>query len=88
MFLSVLIVCSTISLGWEVQYHAKNGHLPNWAEAVNALFCLIFVIELLMRMLMERSAFLLGQECHWNCFDTVVVSSSVLEEIAQRSAFQ
>jgi len=39
----------------------------------------LFVLELVLRMLAEEGSFCFGAEWHWNLFDTVVVSVSVVE---------
>lgn len=47
----------------------------------DALFCIFFSAELVLRAIAERTKFLFGKEAAWNAFDTLIVGSPVIETV-------
>lgn len=53
--------------------------------SIDLIFTIFFSFELSMRIFVERLRFLLGRNKLWNAFDTLVVTSAVLEECVKAS---
>jgi voltage-gated sodium channel len=51
-------------------------------QVLDAIFCTIFVAEMMIRMVAEQRMFFAGKERYWNLFDSCIVASSVVESAA------
>jgi len=79
-------VCGVILLqGMLIGYGASNafdvqayGGSPTvWADYFEICFVIFFMLELALRIFVERIAFLLGSEWRWNIFDSILVLMSM-----------
>jgi len=81
-----MVICANalfIGLNTDAELNAYIGRTQlalEWAT-MDAVFCSIFTLELLMRASAERCLFFYGVECVWNFFDTVLVLLSVVNLI-------
>jgi len=48
-------------------------------RAVEILFAIIFAVELVLRVIANKSLFVFGEEWKWNMFDLVIVAQSLVE---------
>mmetsp|Transcript_27948 Transcript_27948/g.64503 ORF Transcript_27948/g.64503 Transcript_27948/m.64503 type:complete len:936 (-) Transcript_27948:33-2840(-) len=77
-----LIMLNAISIGWQTDYlaRANTDKIPLVARYVEVIFCVLFTLELLLKMYVFRLQFF-RQDVRWNMFDTVVVLLQIVEEI-------
>lgn len=80
--ISVLILLNGLSIGAQTDYMARNlvMDVPYAFRCIEVMFCVMFVLELGVRMGAYGRAFVKGPEKFWNIFDSVVVLLQVLEE--------
>lgn len=57
--------------------------VPDWFRYVDIFFTVFFAVEVLLRAYVLRSRFFLGKDKGWNIFDTIIVTSAILEEVLQ-----
>jgi len=77
-----LILLNAASLGIAADYTAQhlNAATPSFFVAVEKVFCVLFTMELLLRVTVFGCAFFTMQGRMWNLFDTVVVALQLFEE--------
>lgn len=68
----------------QVEFRKLDGQADTHEKWIvgDFLFCLVFTLELAVRMAAYKKVFILGREKWWNLFDTVVVASSIVEVVA------
>lgn len=86
MFWIVVIIANAIFLGAQVELNAQDpfNDAPVGFTVVSALFTLLFLIELLLRLAVSdglRSFFLHSENRAWHWFDVLVVVSSLLDSL-------
>jgi len=87
IFQNMLILSNTGFMGIEADLKIKSAlgdkaGPPDWLQTVNTAFTLIFVVELLFRMIALRTWFWVAPgEWGWNFFDLVLVATSVVTEV-------
>jgi len=79
----VLIVLNAVFLGVQADETARK---PLQEESMTVrvtggIFCWLFVLELLLRMMGFGHLFFQGEERQWNIFDLVIVSCTAAEEV-------
>lgn len=57
-----------------------------WLEYAGWAFCVVFAMELLLRLLAEGRLFFIGEERFWNLLDVVLTSFSVVDIVLNRIA--
>merc|ERR1712107_276627 len=64
-------------------YLAQNigEDLPPIFRIFDLFFCVVFSAELVIRLFVHRKNFYRLAEWKWNCFDTLLVSMQLIEEI-------
>jgi len=84
-FFSVLIMLSAIHIGIQTDYTARNidEGTPPVLRAADICFCIIFSMELLLRLFAFRGQFFVMYGWGWNVFDTILISSQLMEEMLQ-----
>lgn len=78
---TVVILANAIFVGivadqevrWEFSRLEGNARQKPDQSFLEAIFSVYFVIELILRIVAERIAFLFGRDARWNMFDAVVV---------------
>eukprot|EP00746_Dinoflagellata_sp_MGD_P074396 gnl/MRDRNA2_/MRDRNA2_30055_c0_seq1.p1 gnl/MRDRNA2_/MRDRNA2_30055_c0~~gnl/MRDRNA2_/MRDRNA2_30055_c0_seq1.p1 ORF type:complete len:839 (+),score=177.60 gnl/MRDRNA2_/MRDRNA2_30055_c0_seq1:66-2582(+) len=82
-FFGLLILSNAFLTGFETEYRASNlgTQVPLVYDLLNLIFCMAFLLELILRIFAFKFVFFYGKECSWNFFDLAVVSSSVIEEL-------
>jgi len=84
---AAVIILNVVFIAWETEVSASRAWttrekcqlLDQDFLKVNITFSVLFVLDLALRMLAEKSYFFQSQEVWFNVFDIVVVISSVLE---------
>jgi len=81
--ISVLIVVNGVFIGIQADYMAQNpgADAPLAFVVLESVFCVLFLVELLMRVAACRWAFFKGSNARWNLFDALVVTTAVIEEL-------
>lgn len=84
-FMGIFLMLNAISIGVQVNYMADRTDqtAPATWRAVDLGFCIIFTIELLIRVAQYRGQYLRMKEWQWNLFDLLVVSFSVIDELTK-----
>jgi len=76
MFNSVLVACVA---DWQMQH---SGEEPPLVAVVLETSCLaFFLLELLLRIAVHRCFFFVNDDMHWNIFDFVLVSISLVNSV-------
>lgn len=84
-FFSVLILVNTIFVAVQVNETAKQAQYeapPVYLTVSDMAFCLAFVIEIVIRMLVERCSFFRGETKYWNLFDLALVVLAFQEQVS------
>lgn len=78
-----LLVLNAISNGLQVDHMARNKevHAPFFFRLIEMVFCVVFVIELTLRIIVHGKAFFVGPGWQWNWFDAVLVFLQLLDEL-------
>lgn len=84
MAISFAILANALLIAWETQYTAEQ--VPTVAHEVHfdafmLLFCVVFSMDLVLRVSAQGSLFFHTTEWTWNWFDVVVVLGSNVEAI-------
>eukprot|EP00747_Dinoflagellata_sp_TGD_P209219 gnl/TRDRNA2_/TRDRNA2_82627_c0_seq1.p1 gnl/TRDRNA2_/TRDRNA2_82627_c0~~gnl/TRDRNA2_/TRDRNA2_82627_c0_seq1.p1 ORF type:complete len:598 (+),score=101.70 gnl/TRDRNA2_/TRDRNA2_82627_c0_seq1:77-1870(+) len=95
-FFSLMIVLNTVYIGIvsddalkrsillydnRVNSHQVSLEQPGWYGAVDIMFCTIFSVEILFRLLAEELQFISGPNRRWNMFDLFLVITAIVELI-------
>ena len=88
MSVMVLIFLYACLMGVNLQWTSATGSEPVWAQQAELGFCIVFSLDLICRVCVERMQFLCGSLRWWNFLDTVLVSMMVVSQIAQSSIIQ
>jgi len=82
--MGLFLISNAIEIGVQVDYMASTGEEqpPFEFRLLDWIYCCIFVIELLLRILVFRGEFLRMKGWKWNLFDTVVVLFSIVDELS------
>jgi len=77
-----LIILNAASIGIQTDYSARNpnAEAPGALRAVELTFCVIFALELLLRLCVFNRKFFIMKGYGWNIFDSLVVGLQVFEE--------
>jgi len=83
-----LVILNAVFIGLQTDYQAANvtDVLPEGYNWANTVFCLLFTVELLIRILAYGRNFIAGSQWRWNVFDTILVSTQLADEILTHSA--
>eukprot|EP00928_Gymnodinium_smaydae_P032006 TRINITY_DN23302_c0_g1_i1.p1 TRINITY_DN23302_c0_g1~~TRINITY_DN23302_c0_g1_i1.p1 ORF type:complete len:561 (-),score=72.19 TRINITY_DN23302_c0_g1_i1:269-1951(-) len=82
---SALLVSNALTIGLQTDYAARYGDtpLPVAFRVVELVFCVLFTVELALRMFVWRGAFFSkGSGRGWNIFDTFIVGLQLVDEVA------
>jgi len=74
------IMLNCIAIGIETHLLTTTGHVPFVLKLAEHMFCLLYVCELVIRLLLYRWRFFLEP---WNTFDFIIVGAQVMEMIEQ-----
>lgn len=87
-FQTLVIFSNTCLIGYEADVSVKaalqipRGHVPMWLGTCNSIFNMVFLAELLFRIIALRSWFWVSPEdWGWNVFDVCLVCSSVASDL-------
>lgn len=86
-FCGLMIVLNALCLALQANNFAMHPdrRCHKLYSAFDLFFCIFFSVELLVRVLALKKKFFSSEDRYWNWFDSVVVFSSVLEEVLQRT---
>eukprot|EP00927_Polykrikos_kofoidii_P038529 TRINITY_DN3291_c0_g1_i2.p1 TRINITY_DN3291_c0_g1~~TRINITY_DN3291_c0_g1_i2.p1 ORF type:complete len:576 (-),score=81.93 TRINITY_DN3291_c0_g1_i2:398-2125(-) len=81
--IALAIILNAMALGSQTNYMAKHwtSSTPDYYNTIDVFFCLIFVMEMVARIYVERCSFVSGPDWTWNFFDLVVTSLQLTETI-------
>jgi len=85
VMLIVIIICSAIALTIEVQYAAVSleEEVPESLDIITMTFTMIFLWELVMRILASSHAFCCSSQWAWNGFDMIIACITIYEVIVR-----
>jgi len=85
-----LVLCHAISIGCQTDYIARNAtdHIPSAFRIIDILFCITFMLELLLRICGHGRDFVIGKDWCWNFFDFTMVVMQIVEEVTTEIALQ
>ena len=75
-------------MGINLQWTSVSGLEPAWAQHAELGFCIVFSLDLICRVCVERKQFLFGPLQWWNLLDTVLVSMMVISQVTPHSMIQ
>jgi hypothetical protein len=77
------IVLNSICVGVNTDFTAKNigAAQPLPFRVFDLIFCVIFTVELVMKLFVHRKNFYWLEAWKWNCFDTLLVGMQLFEEV-------
>jgi len=78
-----VVILNTSFIGWQVQHHAVHEAPPASQSAIEFVFCMVFLTEILVRWWPEGRYFFSSADWGWNLFDSVVVFMMLAEEALQ-----
>jgi len=86
-FISIIILVNTITLGLMTQDRVKATMADRpiefaW-EYFELAFCVIFVVELVLRLLAEQTGFFCGKDWRWNLLDSFIVIHSLIDQVGK-----
>lgn len=81
------IFANSMIIAAQTEVAAQNIHdeQPPVFRIFDVIFTIFFSFELCARIFVERNRFILGRNKGWNFFDSLVVSSAVIEEFLSAS---
>eukprot|EP00927_Polykrikos_kofoidii_P007470 TRINITY_DN13063_c0_g1_i9.p1 TRINITY_DN13063_c0_g1~~TRINITY_DN13063_c0_g1_i9.p1 ORF type:complete len:617 (-),score=104.59 TRINITY_DN13063_c0_g1_i9:13-1863(-) len=84
-FMSIFLLLNLALVGVQTNYMANHANqpVPSWIVAINVSFCLIFSIELGIRIAISGTRFWSNDGYKWNVFDTIIVTFTILDEVSQ-----
>jgi len=87
-FFGVFIVVNAAFIALEVDFEAKHKYSESPLHGdtfaiLQIVFCILFVVELLMRLIFNREHFLKGKEKNWAILDVLMAFFGVLELIIE-----
>lgn len=92
-FFTFLIMLNSAFIGAQTEYRMQNiGEYeePSFFKITEYVFAACFLVELCIRVAMQRAKFVRGRDCLWNLFDLVLVTMSIvdvcLEAVSRASA--
>lgn len=84
--MGVFLMANAISIGFQADHMARNlstDKPPSYLRAAEIFFCVIFLLELILRIFVHKWEFLRGKNWQWHLFDSIVVFFSVIDELTQ-----
>lgn len=87
-FVGFVILMNSCFIAIQTDYVAQELKAPTHPmfRACDLTFTLFFSIELAVRIAVERIRFITGRNKQWNFFDSVVVSTAIIEELMSLSS--
>jgi len=81
----VCVFSNAIVIGVQTDYSVRHvgERIPNAFKVAEAVFCVVFTLELVCRMIAYRLDFFMQSGRGWNVFDTVVVILQLLDMTLQ-----
>eukprot|EP00928_Gymnodinium_smaydae_P077106 TRINITY_DN6028_c0_g2_i1.p1 TRINITY_DN6028_c0_g2~~TRINITY_DN6028_c0_g2_i1.p1 ORF type:complete len:609 (-),score=132.14 TRINITY_DN6028_c0_g2_i1:191-2017(-) len=78
-----LIMINTLSLGIQTDLDARYGSdgVPVFLDRLESVFCVLFTIEIILRLATYRLGFFYKRDWAFNIFDLVVIMSDIVVEI-------
>ncbi|CAK0843021.1 unnamed protein product [Prorocentrum cordatum] len=81
----LLIVANSVFLGWQVEHEALTREPVKFEIEIEAFFCAVFSMELILKVFACGLGFFGGSEASWNCFDLFVVLLMLVDFFASIS---
>lgn len=83
-----LVVLNAISLGAQTDWQARHvtSETPPFYRALEVCFCVVFTIEILLRLIGHGRGFFSRANVLWHLFDSFLVITQLLEEFMRLAA--
>jgi len=82
IFSNILVVLNAIFAGVQIHIGVNalraGGRQPAWLAAMDTAIAAAFLTELMIKIGLQRWSFLTGPDKFWNCFDSVLMMSSLV----------
>lgn len=78
--IGLLVIANLVSIVIETDINARGEDMPPWLKFSNILFIVLYGLELLARIYIERAHFIYSS---WNIFDAMIVVIGVTGEFIQ-----
>jgi len=75
----LLIIANSAFLGYQVEHEAHSRQQLDMTLEVEAFFCVVFTLELAIKIYAMSWSFWMGSDASWNLFDMFVVVLMVLD---------
>jgi len=81
--MGIFLILNALSIGWQVDYLAGHEETtpPGYFRAIEAIFCIIFALELAARLLVYGRRLYRMPGWQWNVFDTLLVIFQIIDEL-------
>ena len=76
-----IVLIYALSLGVEIHYASLYRAEPSWGRQMEILFCILFGLDLLIRICMERRLFCTGSRRWWNLLDSLSLTFLVIAQV-------
>lgn len=83
MFTMFVIFLYACIMGVNLQITTLHSKEPDWTNGVELVFCALFSVDLVVRIVVERFDFFRGPMKWWNFLDSVLVSMMIASQVTQ-----
>ncbi|CAE8590033.1 unnamed protein product [Polarella glacialis] len=81
ILVGALIILNSITMGVSLQVKSLSGETPVWEQSLQIAFCVIFTLDVAIRIMRERKAFFsCSSGGGWNILDCVVVICMIVDQ--------
>ncbi|CAE8586475.1 unnamed protein product [Polarella glacialis] len=81
ILVGALIILNSISMGVSLQVKSLSGETPVWEQPLQIAFCVIFTLDVAIRIMRERKAFFsCSSGGGWNILDCFVVICMIVDQ--------
>jgi len=84
-WIGAVILVNGVMIGVQTDYMARNNttSVPRAFDVAEIVFCIVFTVELALRIYWHRWDFFFGTEKRWNIFDAFVILLQLAEQVAR-----
>lgn len=87
---SVVILCNAVFIGycasWNLHANAYGTELPGFLDQIHLAFCILFTLEVIVKLICERTYFFTGDDNRWNMLDVLLAGVAIMDVIAQEGS--
>jgi len=80
--MGLVLLSNAATIGIQANHFANSGSddMPTTFRVVDFAFCVLFSMELALRMIAFKGSFFKGNDWKWNWFDTMIVFFQIVDE--------